>query len=119
MKFLGEDLIHISDLDPIYRHLPASLRPRNLPFGKHSAFQGQLEGNPVVQIALIAESPHLQTWLSTFGVSTQTPHEVEPVQIWPSWRMVKIFESLGQDKKLGIGGILFYFLFLFIFYKII
>lgn len=49
-----------------------------------------MEGDPVVQIALIAESTHLQMKLSTFGISCQTPHEVEPVQIWPSWRMVKV-----------------------------
>lgn len=28
--------------------------------------------------------------LSTYGISTQTPHEIEPVQIWPSWRLVKV-----------------------------
>lgn len=28
--------------------------------------------------------------LSTYGISSQTPHEIEPVQIWPSWRLVKV-----------------------------
>lgn len=49
-----------------------------------------MEGDPVVQIALIAESTRLQMMLSTYGISSQTPHEVEPIQIWPSWRMVKV-----------------------------
>lgn len=49
-----------------------------------------MEGDPVVQIALVAESTTLQTMLATYGISTQTPHEVEPVEIWPSWRMVKV-----------------------------
>lgn len=55
-----------------------------------SLLQGSMEGNPVVQVALIAESSRLQMMLSTYGISTQTPHELEPVQIWPSWRMVKV-----------------------------
>ena len=63
-----------------------------------------MEGNPVVQIALIAESTRLQMILSTYGISSQTPHEVEPIQIWPSWRMVKVFENLGKDEKLGLNG---------------
>uniref|UniRef100_A0A9J2P4L3 Phosphorylase b kinase regulatory subunit n=1 Tax=Ascaris lumbricoides TaxID=6252 RepID=A0A9J2P4L3_ASCLU len=99
---LRNQLIHASDIDPIYRHLPASQRPSNP--NRHSAFQGSMEGNPVVQVALIAESSRLQMMLSTYGISTQTPHELEPVQIWPSWRMVKVFESLGKNAKLGLGG---------------
>ncbi|KAI3418866.1 hypothetical protein GPALN_007966 [Globodera pallida] len=101
---LRERLIHFSDIDPIYRHLPAGQRPRNMPVMPSSAFHGRMKGNPVVQIALISESVQLQMVLSTFGITTQTPHEVEPVQIWPSWRMVKLFEHLGQDQKLGLRG---------------
>lgn len=63
-----------------------------------------MEGQPVVQIALISESPQLQMRLATYGISTQTPHEVEPVQIWPSWRMVKVFESLGYDERMNLSG---------------
>uniref|UniRef100_A0AC34QWD7 Phosphorylase b kinase regulatory subunit n=1 Tax=Panagrolaimus sp. JU765 TaxID=591449 RepID=A0AC34QWD7_9BILA len=99
---LREKLIHSSDVDPIYRHLPASQRPKSV--NRHSAFQGSMEGDPVVQIALIAESARLQTMLATYGISTQTPHEIDPVQIWPSWRMVKVFESLGKDDRLNLGG---------------
>lgn len=97
-----EGLIHSGDIDPINRHLPASQRPKM--FNRHSAFQvfltttsqksrifqGSMEGDPVVQVALISESSRLQMMLSTYGITTQTPHEVEPVQIWPSWRMVKV-----------------------------
>ncbi|VDK55544.1 unnamed protein product [Anisakis simplex] len=99
---LRNKLVHVSDIDPIYRHLPASQRP-SYP-NRHSAFQGSMEGNPVVQVALIAESSRLQMMLSTYGISTQTPHELEPVQIWPSWKMVKVFESLGKNDKLGLRG---------------
>ncbi|ETN79480.1 phosphorylase kinase alpha/beta [Necator americanus] len=74
------------------------------PFHDGAIYQGSMEGDPVVQIALIAESGHLQMKLSTYGISCQTPREVEPVQIWPSWRMVKLFECLGRDEKLGLSG---------------
>lgn len=40
-----------------------------------------MKGNPVVQVALISESSQLQMMLSTYGITTQTPHEVEPVQV--------------------------------------
>lgn len=63
-----------------------------------------MEGDPVVQIALISESAQLQMMLATYGISTQTPHEVEPVQIWPSWRMVKVFEHLGRNDHLHLTG---------------
>lgn len=42
--------------------------------------------------------------MSTYGIVTQTPDEIEPVQIWSQWDMVKVFEKLGQDKKLGLSG---------------
>uniref|UniRef100_A0A7I4YMH8 Phosphorylase b kinase regulatory subunit n=3 Tax=Haemonchus contortus TaxID=6289 RepID=A0A7I4YMH8_HAECO len=102
LLLVRQGLIHKSDLDPINRHLPASQRP--MQFKRHSEFQGSMEGDPVVQIALLAESIHLQMTLSTYGISCQTPHEVEPIQIWPSWRMVKLFECLGRDEKLGLSG---------------
>lgn len=39
----------------------------------------------VVQVVLIAESMRLQAMLGTYGIQTQTPHEVEPVQVtYPS-----------------------------------
>uniref|UniRef100_A0A0N5A3W4 Phosphorylase b kinase regulatory subunit n=1 Tax=Parastrongyloides trichosuri TaxID=131310 RepID=A0A0N5A3W4_PARTI len=99
---IKEKIIHSSDLDPIYRHLPAGQRPTiSL---RHSAFRGSMDGDPVVQIALISDSTKLQMLLATYGISTQTPHEIEPVQIWPSWRMVEVFNHLGKSKKLNLGG---------------
>lgn len=58
----------------------------------------------MVQIVLISESRRLQASLSTYGVITQTPDEIEPVQIWSQWDMVQVFEKLGQSKKLGLNG---------------
>ena len=57
-----------------------------------------------MQIVVIAESRRLQASLSTYGVITQTPDEIEPVQIWSQWDMVKVFERLGNNSRLGLSG---------------
>lgn len=41
---------------------------------------------------------------ATYGIQTQTPVEVEPVQIWPPSQLVKIYEYLGVNNKLGLKG---------------
>ena len=53
----------------------------------------------IVQIVLISESRRLQASLSTYGVITQTPEEISPVQIWSQWDMVKVYEKLGQSER--------------------
>ena len=58
----------------------------------------------MVQVVLISESRRLQASLSTYGVISQTPDEIEPVQIWSQWDMVKVFEKLGQSQRLGVSG---------------
>lgn len=40
--------------------------------------------------------------MGTYGIQTQTPHEVEPVQIWPPKELVKVYEHLGLSKRLGL-----------------
>ena len=42
--------------------------------------------------------------MATYGIQTQTPHEVEPVQIWPPSQLVKVYEQLGVNKKLNLRG---------------
>ncbi len=58
----------------------------------------------VVQVVTIAESIRLQSVLATYGIQTQTPNEIEPVQIWPQSEMVKVFEKLGRNEMLGLSG---------------
>ncbi|CAG9539143.1 unnamed protein product [Cercopithifilaria johnstoni] len=99
---LKDEFIYLTDIDPICRHLPASQRPKYQ--NRHSVFRNCLEGDPVVQVVLIAESSRLQMMLSTYGIDTQTSYDLEPVRIWPSWRMVKVFESLGKNEKMGLSG---------------
>lgn len=42
--------------------------------------------------------------MATYGIQTQTPHEVEPVQIWSSAQLVSAYECLGVSVKLGLHG---------------
>lgn len=42
--------------------------------------------------------------MATYGIQTQTPHEVEPVQIWSSTQLVKVYEQLGVNNKLDLRG---------------
>ena len=42
--------------------------------------------------------------MATYGIQTQTPHEVEPVQILSSTQLVKVYECLGVNHKLDLEG---------------
>ncbi|XP_063931960.1 probable phosphorylase b kinase regulatory subunit beta isoform X2 [Zophobas morio] len=110
-QLLTGGLLHINELDPIRRYLPSYNRPRK--GGRYSAFQAKFSvAKPslgtatdlVVQIVLIAESMRLQAMMATYGIQTQTPHEVEPVQIWSSTQLVKVYENLGVNHKLKLQG---------------
>ncbi|CAG0883524.1 unnamed protein product [Cyprideis torosa] len=58
----------------------------------------------VVQVVLFAESIRLQAMMATYGIQTQTPHEIEPVQIWSPSELVKVYKFLGVDEALGLTG---------------
>lgn len=46
----------------------------------------------------------LQAMMATYGIQTQTPHEVEPVQILSSSQLIKVYQKLGINKKLNLQG---------------
>ncbi|XP_062705403.1 probable phosphorylase b kinase regulatory subunit beta isoform X6 [Aedes albopictus] len=100
-QLLTAGLLHINELDPIRRYLPSYNRPRK--GGRYSAFQGTAT-DLVVQIVLIAESMRLQAMMATYGIQTQTPHEVEPVQIWSSTQLINVYQQLGVNDKIGLTG---------------
>ena len=58
----------------------------------------------MIQVVLISESTRLQCMLANYGILTQTPTEVEPVQIWPPGELVKVLTSMGKSKKLKLSG---------------
>lgn len=98
---MASQLVQVHEVDPIRRYLPSSSRPKA--GGRYSTFEISPHDS-VVQVVLIAESRRLQASLNTFGIVTQTPEEIEPVQIWSQMSMVKVFERLGQSKKLALTG---------------
>ncbi|NXY54326.1 KPBB kinase, partial [Callaeas wilsoni] len=46
----------------------------------------------------------LQVFLNTYGIQTQTPQQVEPIQIWAQKELVKAYFHLGVNEKLGLSG---------------
>ena len=65
---------------------------------------GTAASDLVIQVVMIAESTRLQCMLANYGIQTQTPTEVEPVQIWPPCELVRVFENMGRNSKLQLNG---------------
>ncbi|KAJ8400431.1 hypothetical protein AAFF_G00395550 [Aldrovandia affinis] len=100
-KLLVDGLISPKDIDPIHRYVPRE-EQRNV--SMRYSNQGPIENDVVIHVALIAESQRLQVFLSTYGIQTQTPRQVEPIQIWPQKELVKAYRFLAANKKLGLSG---------------
>lgn len=100
-KLLVDELISPKDIDPIHRYVPGQDQ-RNV--SMRYSNQGPIENDIVIHVALIAESQRLQVFLNTYGIQTQTPQQVEPIQIWPQKELVKAYRFLAINKKLGLSG---------------
>lgn len=100
-KLLADKLVSPKDIDPIGRYVPPQ-EQRNV--SMRFSNQGPLENDLVVHVALIAESQRLQVFLNTYGIQTQTPQQVEPIQIWAQKELVKAYFHLGINDKLGLSG---------------
>ncbi|NWV52889.1 KPBB kinase, partial [Daphoenositta chrysoptera] len=100
-RLLADKLVSPKDLDPIGRYVPPQDQ-RNI--SMRFSNQGPLENDLVVHVALIAESQRLQVFLNTYGIQTQTPQQVEPIQIWAQKELVKAYFHLGVNEKLGLSG---------------
>lgn len=104
VKLLEEDLIDIGHLDPLERHKRRSnLGHYGYINHRYSSFK-VTESDLVVQVALIAENRSLQATLATYGIGTQTPKQVEPIQIWPPSELIKVYKKLGVNQKLSLSG---------------
>jgi phosphorylase kinase alpha/beta subunit len=96
-QMLSEQLISVGDIDPLGRHL-----------------RMDAHREPLVQIALLAEDEDLQSELAVYGIETQTPKQVEPIQIrqavdalWAASRrddLIAIYSQIGRNDKLGLTG---------------
>ena len=85
-QLLAEKLITPGDIDPLGRHLKMGHR------------------QPIVQIALLAEDESLQAELATYGVLTQVPSQIEPIQVRPSYDLSQIYAQIGRNAKLKLSG---------------
>ncbi len=86
-QLLSEGLLAPGDIDPLGRHLCV---------GRHQ--------DPVVQIALLAEDEDLQAQLATYGIATQTPKQVEPVQVRQATELSTVYAQIGRSDPLGLTG---------------
>lgn len=86
-QMLSEGLLAVGDIDPLGRHLCV---------GKNR--------EAVVQIALLAEDEDLQAELEVYGIETQTPKQVEPIQVRKAGELSHIYTQIGRNDKLGLTG---------------
>ncbi|AKG22562.1 glycoside hydrolase family 15 protein [Calothrix sp. 336/3] len=86
-EMLSENLLAVGDIDPLGRHLCIDKRRETL-----------------VQIALLAEDEELQAKLEVHGIETQTPKQVEPIQVRKSEELSSIYAQIGKNSKLGLTG---------------
>ena len=47
---------------------------------------------------------NVQAILNTYGIVTQTPDELEPIEVWSQSQMVKVYQMLGSSPVLGLKG---------------
>ncbi|AFZ59131.1 glycoside hydrolase family 15 protein [Anabaena cylindrica FACHB-243] len=86
-QMLSEGLIAVGELDPLGRHLCINKKREAL-----------------IQIALLAEDEELQAKLEVHGIETQTPTQVEPIQVRKAGDLSHIFTQIGRNDKLGLTG---------------
>ncbi|CAG03071.1 unnamed protein product, partial [Tetraodon nigroviridis] len=114
-KLLVDELISPKDIDPVHRYVPRQdQRNVSMRYSNQALLQslwqeplvsrGPIENDVMIHVALIAESQRLQVFLNTYGIQTQTPQQVEPIQIWPQKELVKAYRFLAVNKKLGLSG---------------
>lgn len=82
-----EDLLDVADIDPLGRRSrPGAVR------------------EPLVQIALIAEDEGLQHQLAIYGIETQTPAQVAPIEVRPARDLSAAYAQIGRNQALGLTG---------------
>ncbi|WP_254721811.1 glycoside hydrolase family 15 protein [Kovacikia minuta] len=86
-KMLSEGLLAVGDIDPLGRHLHI-----------------RQQRKPIVQVALLAEDETLQAKLAAYGIDTQTPKQVEPLQVRQAGELAAIYTQVGRNDKLGLSG---------------
>ncbi|MBD0344950.1 MAG: glycosyl hydrolase family 15, partial [Coleofasciculus sp. Co-bin14] len=86
-QMLSEGLLSVGDIDPLGRYLGVD-RQREA----------------IVQIALLAENEELQAKLEVHGIETQTPKQLEPIQVRHAGELSVAYTQVGRNDKLGLSG---------------
>ncbi|MFM7427191.1 MAG: glycoside hydrolase family 15 protein, partial [Elainella sp.] len=86
-ELIRDGLLSVGDIDPLGRHQRvAQVR------------------QPLVQIALLAEAEALQAELATYGIDTQTPTQVAPIQVRQAEDLAAIYHQIGRNDQLKLTG---------------
>lgn len=86
-QMVSDNLIAVGDIDPLGRRLR---------LGHHR--------EPVVQISLLAEDEALQAKLEAYGIPTQIPEQVAPIQVRHARELSLAFSQIGRNDRLGLSG---------------
>ena len=86
-QLLSENLISVGDVDPLGRHLHV-----------------RQQRKPTVQLAVLAEDEALQAQLAAHGIATQTPTQVEPLQVRQAQDLATVYAQIGRNDKLKLTG---------------
>jgi phosphorylase kinase alpha/beta subunit len=86
-QLLSENLISVGDVDPLGRHLHV-----------------RQQRKPTVQLAILAEDEALQAQLAAHGIATQTPTQVEPLQVRQAQDLALVYTQIGRNDKLNLTG---------------
>jgi phosphorylase kinase alpha/beta subunit len=86
-QMVDEQLLQIGEIDPLGRRLQVG----------HTR-------EPVVQVALLAEDESLQFDLEAQGVATQTPKQIEPIQVRLAGELSLAYKQIGRNDNMGLTG---------------
>jgi len=86
-QMLDEGLLDCGEIDPLGRRLRVGAARE-----------------PVVQVALLAEDEALQMDLEAQGVSTQTPKQIEPMQVRRAGELSLAYNQIGRNDAMGLTG---------------
>jgi phosphorylase kinase alpha/beta subunit len=86
-QMLSDGVLSVGDIDPLGRHLHV-----------------RRQRTPIVQISLLAEDEALRSTLATYGIDTQTPQQIEPVQMRQAKDLALVYTQVGRNDKLGLTG---------------
>lgn len=84
---IQDDLLEVSDIDPLGRHKIVKPRP-----------------DCTVQIQVLAQDEAVQNSLRHYGIQAQTLAELAPVQIREASELAEAYTHVGRNDRIGLTG---------------